>query len=74
MLQKSDSETELGKVSLPPQPAHKGVCVHAMVVMMMVMIGLCHFIVAICILKERHRLQNCSNGGTTTSQKWSGEV
>ena len=29
--------------------------------------GLGHCIVARYILRERHRLQNCSNGGTTIS-------
>lgn len=34
----------------------------------------CPCIVAIHILKERHRLQKCSNGGTTTSHQWSVQV
>ena len=41
--------------------------VRVMMMMMMMMGSLCCCIVVLCILKEWHRLQKCSNGNTTTS-------
>ena len=37
------------------------VCVCARAHMMM-MGHLCHYIISLCILREQHKLQNCSNG------------
>ena len=55
-LSRIKSESERGGVGATP-----------VVAVMMMMGGSCRCIVGLCILNERHTLQNCSNGVDTTS-------